>query len=626
MGKWGDWYKILAGSIELASCLTTARVAHELWTNKSSWSVGCLLHLPLILFTFLFNISYLVANILFLLDFDESLTCESIGVELLTYVSMYAAASLMPTIIGVVFVPYYSIRKARSLERITTDTVGWSFFITTCCTTMIFFAMYLSQFGGDVRIMHYGGDLFCAFDHYTIFYLIIGEIVPLAIFIGIMYFLYKKHIIEMNFDGEIGFVDTVEMNRQLEKKRRSMRSASSASRKRSRSRFGSVFGSRERSQSRSSGAGIKSPPVAATPSLDRPRTSSITMPMVKHIRRTSSANNKVVDIVTTDVGLRESSWRDAHFSQRGSVLVDPQTPQTSANSYLAADDPHLEEVESLETMGDMTTIRSIDSDDMATGVGVRPYTQYSHRMRISIQEKDGPPQDVDLMSKLGTDTSFASYSSKTDTIRTDTGFTLPKIDTSRTDTANLGFESDITNTNSFRKSSYSMADSPKPSLISLGSAEAPDELPPMRVSHSMTIRGGLKQFQKTSSELEGVFTAFNAFWRHMLIVWTFVFFVNIGLFILCSLCIAEVDERITDKLFFVGGTSFKMCNILACWVFFQNATMKKEDRYLCPSFCICSIPFINLDSSEANYSDSEKEDDSAKRMPDSPIIPNTYKE
>jgi len=620
MGKSGDWYKILASAIELASCLTTARVAYELWANSSSWTVGCLLHLPLILFTFLFNISYLVANILFLLDFDESLTCEDAGIELLTYVSMYAAASLMPTIIGVVFVPYYSIRKARFLERITTNTVGFSFFITTCCTTMIFFAMYLAQFWGDVRIIHYGGDLFCAFDHYTIFYLIIGEVVPLAIFIGIMYFLYKKHIIEMNFDGEIGFIDTVEMNLQLQKTRRSMRSASHTSRKRSRSRLGSIF-SRERSQSRSSGAGIKSPPIEATPSFERPRTSSITTPMVKHIRRTSSANNKVVDIVTTDVGLRESSWRDAHFStQRGSVLVDTQTHLTSANQHLVVD-PHLEEVESIaenpDIMGEVET--------PASSVGVRPYTQYEHSMRISISvlEKDGPPEDTENMFKLGTDASMASLSSKTDTIRTEQGFTLSKIDTSLTDTAFLRCDSDIANARSIRKSSYSMADSPKPSLISLGSAEAPDELPLMRVSHSMTIRGGLKQFQKTSSELEGVFTAFNAFWRHMLIVWTFVFFVNIGLFILCSLCIAEVDERITDKLFFVGGASFKMCNILACWVFFQNATMKKEHRYLCPSFCICSIPFINLDSSEGNYSE---DDDSVKRMPDSPIIPNTYKE
>lgn len=103
--------------------------------------------------------------------------------------------------------------------------------------------------------------------------------------------------------------------------RRSMRSASHTSRKRSRSRMGSIF-SRDRSQSRSSGAGIKSPPIEATPSFERPRTNSITTPMVKHIRRTSSANNKVVDIVTTDVGLRESSWRDGTYISSIYVLYE----------------------------------------------------------------------------------------------------------------------------------------------------------------------------------------------------------------------------------------------------------------------------------------------------------------
>ena len=90
--------------------------------------------------------------------------------------------------------------------------------------------------------------------------------------------------------------------------------------------------------------------------------------------------------------------------------------------------------------------------------------------------QDGPPEDTENMFKLGTDASMASLSSKTDTIRTEQGFTLSKIDTSLTDTAFLRCDSDIANARSIRKSSYSMADSPKPSLISLGSAEAPDEL------------------------------------------------------------------------------------------------------------------------------------------------------
>jgi len=537
MGPWGDAYKFSAGSIELISIITTGRVAYELWSNPHAWSVGCLLHLPLIFFTFLFNITYLISNVLFLLD--ESLTCGTPIIRVLTYASMYSASSIMPTLIGVIFIPYYAIRKAANLKHITRRSLHFSFFLTTVCSSLIFLAMYLAP---DVHIIHYGGDLFCAFDIYTVFYLIIGEVVPLFVFVSAMYFLYQKHILEINFDDEMGIFNTIKMNRALRETRRSMASMRSASiqMNQARERTWSIR-SRQRSISRSNPSGLKSP--KANPSEDRGRELSISS--VKRVRRGSSAKNQSFDIVFTDnEKSRDNPWKDATFDhevnpefRRGSIPVDPEIPEVELP------------ISDANANSNKTGTPSVAVLDSGGSLGIRP-SDVASSYRISIHN----PNNVELLnldSEMPTETPEPGE--------------IEAVSTS----------------------SYFIPDSPRLSVIDMDPQHF--EIP-ARITHSHSITMSKKEYVKTSSELENMFSAFTAYWRHVLIVWVFVFIVNIGLFILSLMSILKVDLLIMDRLYFFGGISFKLCNVLACYVFFQNKTMQKQGKTLCSTFswCICS--------------------------------------
>jgi len=103
-------------AIDLVSFYCFGRVVWELKTNEDSRKIHCVLHLPLIVSTFLFTLGFGTINIMFLLS-NQEFSCSDTVAILFSHVGVFGLLGWLPSILAAVYVPFIALSSSSDISR-----------------------------------------------------------------------------------------------------------------------------------------------------------------------------------------------------------------------------------------------------------------------------------------------------------------------------------------------------------------------------------------------------------------------------------------------------------------------------------------------------------------------------
>eukprot|EP00494_Astrolonche_serrata_P005158 UN05174 len=133
---WHYLYIILASAVEIASLFFTGRVVHLLLTNPKSHAYSCTFHLPLIFYTVIANISYLISNLSQLVTDSR---CENF---MWTHnLGLFGAFGIPLAGLLSIWLPFEVLRKPSLLDRLDNGALIQSFAVVNVINVLYFFGL-----------------------------------------------------------------------------------------------------------------------------------------------------------------------------------------------------------------------------------------------------------------------------------------------------------------------------------------------------------------------------------------------------------------------------------------------------------------------------------------------------
>lgn len=208
MPSFGEAYKLCAMTIEGISVLTTLRVIFELKVNPQSRSFGAILTLPLIFYTFIFNVSYFMAS--FVLFTHKRSDCNSMSVQVAVHFGTWAIFSFVPALVTVIGIFYLALIKGQDLKNITRKDALFCHGISGSFIMLIMVVLIATDCGADDI---YG--LFCMYPVKYFFSIITGEFVIGIIFTGYVYNHYLQRIVSYEMGTTFSVFETLMLEKEI---------------------------------------------------------------------------------------------------------------------------------------------------------------------------------------------------------------------------------------------------------------------------------------------------------------------------------------------------------------------------------------------------------------------------